>query len=381
MNWMLGLTWAQAAAWRLRRHHLHERAPAGSLLAVASRLCGLHAQVLSSAELTAWVRVESLDRGTVQQALWNDRTLVKTWAMRGTLHLLPSVELRLWHAALSMSRRYRSPAQWKKYFGISMADLDRLNHAIGLALDGRVLTREELVLEVKRHTRSKALVTAIAQSSWGTVLKPAAFAGRLCFGPGLGQRVRFTCPDSWLGTASPKIEPHVATAEITRRFLAAYAPATAHDLARWWGGGGVAAARQWIAALGDEVAPVDLDGTNAWMLSAHAAEARALPPLRSARLLPGFDQYVVGSSHHADHLLPGKLRHRVFRPQGWISPVLLVNGLMEGVWRHEIKGSRVTVVVEPFRKPPAWVRRAAGLEAERFAHFLGLTLDLAWKSG
>src|ERR1700736_5093051 len=102
---MVKLSWAPAAAWRVRRHHLDRRAPPGSMLAVASRLCGLHAQLMSSAELTVWARVEDLDRRAVQRALWEDRTLVKTWAMRGTLHLLPADELSLWHAALSTSRR------------------------------------------------------------------------------------------------------------------------------------------------------------------------------------------------------------------------------------------------------------------------------------
>src|SRR6516165_6801120 len=141
---MLKLTWPRAAAWRLRRHHLDQRVPAGSMLAVASRLCGLHAQVMSSAELTVWARVEGLDRRAVQRALWEDRTLVKTWAMRGTLHLLPASELPLWHAALSTSRRYRRPAMWRRLLGITLEDLDRLTEAIGSALEGRVMTREEL---------------------------------------------------------------------------------------------------------------------------------------------------------------------------------------------------------------------------------------------
>jgi len=86
---MLQLTWRQAAAWRVRRQHLDRRRPPRDILAVASRLCGLHAQLMSSAELTLWARTDSLDRQAVQRALWQDRSLVKTWAMRGTLHLLP----------------------------------------------------------------------------------------------------------------------------------------------------------------------------------------------------------------------------------------------------------------------------------------------------
>src|SRR6266700_6347114 len=147
---MLKLTWARAAAWRVRRHHLYQRAPAGSMFAVAGGICGLHAQVMSSALLTLWARVEDLDRTAVRRALWEDRTLVKTWAMRGTLHLLPADELRLWHAALSTSRRYLRAALWQKYFGITLEELDRLTEAVGTALDGRVMTREELMREVGR---------------------------------------------------------------------------------------------------------------------------------------------------------------------------------------------------------------------------------------
>src|SRR5690242_19127787 len=110
---MQSLTWAKAAAWRVHRHHLEERAPAGTLLRVTSRLCGLHAQVMSAAELSAWARVENLDRAAVPRALWEDRTLIKTWAMRGTLHLLPAAELPLWRGALSTSPRYLREAAWK----------------------------------------------------------------------------------------------------------------------------------------------------------------------------------------------------------------------------------------------------------------------------
>lgn len=381
---MLTLTWAKAAAWRVRHHHLDERAPAGSMLAVASRLCGLHAQLMSSALLSLWVRVEELDRRAVQRALWEDRTLVKTWAMRGTLHLLPANELPMWHAALSASPRYLSPALWRR-FGLTLVELDRLTEAIGVALDGCVLTREELAQKVARATGSAKFGKKLALGSWGTILKPAAFTGRLCFGPSISQRVQFTHPSSWMIPKSPlatdvAVDPQAVTVAVTRRYLAAYGPATYHDLGRWWGGGGVFNARRWITALGEEVLPVSLDGTQAWMLSTHAREVRELPPIRSVRLLPAFDQYVIGASRHAEHLLPGDLRSRVYRPQGWISPVLLVNGLMQGIWRHEIKDGRVEVVIEPFAKLPSWVRREAGQQAERLAAFLGGNLSLAWKS-
>src|SRR5215467_1533143 len=207
---MLKLTWPKAAAWRVRRQYLDQRAPARTMLAVASRLCGLHAQVMSSAELTLWARVEGLKRGAVQGALWQDRTLVKTWAARGTLHLLPAADLPEWHAALRTSRRYRRPAFWKRTYGITLDELDRVTEAIAVALDGRVMTREELATEVGRITGSAAFRTGLAQGGWGTILKPAAFAGHLCFAPSVGQRVRFTRPEGWVKSQAPSLEAGAA---------------------------------------------------------------------------------------------------------------------------------------------------------------------------
>jgi hypothetical protein len=69
----------------------------------------------------------------------------------------------------------------------------------------------------------------------------------------------------------------------------------------------------------------------------------------------------------------------VYRPQGWISPVLLVNGRMHGCWHYRIRGSRVAVIIEPFDGVPIWVRRAADQEAARLAAFLGCTLSVEWK--
>ena len=203
--------------------------------------------------------------------------------------------------------------------------------------------------------------------------------GRLCFAPSLGPRVRFTRPGSWIATLGAQMDGQTAAQIVTRRFLATYGPAKYDDLARWWGGGGITTARQWIAALRDEISPVEVDGEQFWILSADLREARELTPQRSVRLIPAFDQYVIGASRHAEHLITGATRSRVYRPQGWISPVLLVNGFMQGVWRYESKGRLVEVVIEPFVKVPSWVRRSAEHEAEQLAAFLGCKLSLAWK--
>ena len=371
------LGWERVLAWRLRRHQLVERAPRHSLLAVVDRIGGLHAQVMSCAELTAWARVDGLGPDAVGDALWKRRSLVKLWAMRGTLHLLPARRLGVWLGALGTYEHYLKPV-WLRGFEITEKELRALIAAIDSALDGRLLTREELGERIERTTRSPGVKEKV-QGSWGAYLKPASFQGKLCFGPNEGRNVRFTSPASWLRGPLEIAAGEEARREVTRRYLGAFGPATRADLARWWGVQPAPAGRM-LEALGDELAAVSVEGRAGWMLRRHTRTAAAATPVQVARLLPGFDMWTIGAARDAAALLDPAHRKRVYRDQGWISPVLLVNGRMEGVWKHERKGARLTLSVQPFAgRPPKWAREQVEAEAERLAEFLGGALSLRWE--
>jgi hypothetical protein len=370
------LNWRRVMAWRVARHHLDERVRKAKALDVVGEIACLHAQLMSSAELALWARVDKLKRNDVEEWLWTDRRLVKTWAMRGTLHVLRSDEYPLWQAGLSTYEHYLKPA-WFKAFGVTRDELDQLISAIYRALDGRTLTRDELAARVSKIAKSQALADKL-RGSWGAMLKPASFQGRLCFGPNKGRNVAFARPDQWLELGDSKeVDPAVALSEITRRFLSAYGPATREDLARWWAISPAAGGRL-IAGLGEEVTPVDLDGGKYWALTETVSALAGASPTKSVRLLPGFDPYVIGSTRHAAKLMTGDFKARVHRPQGWVSPVLLVDGRIDGVWRHERKGKRVLVDIQPFAAVPKWVSRGAEQEAASLATFLGGSLELAW---
>jgi Winged helix DNA-binding domain len=369
------LSWEQALAWRLGRHHLVERAPRRSLIKVVDRICGLHAQVMSSAELTAWARVDDLAPDAIGNALWKQRSLVKLWAMRGTLHLLPARDVGLWLGATGTYDHYLKPV-WLRNFQITEKELETLIAAIDRALDGRLLTREELGEEIERTTRSPGVKEKV-QGSWGPYLKPAAFQGKLLFGPNKGQNVRFTSPSSWVKGELEIEDGESARREVTRRYLGAFGPATREDLARWWGVQPAQGGRM-LKAIEDELEPVDVEGTAGWMLARHAREAANATPVEVARLLPGFDMWVIGASRDAAALLDPAQKKRVYRDQGWISPVLLVSGRMEGVWKHERRAGRLELTIEPFGKTPKWARAQVEAEAERLASFLGGSLRLSW---
>lgn len=360
------ISWAQALAWRMRRHHLVERAPARDFLTVVSAICGLHAQLMSSAELSLWARVDGFERETVSEALWEKRSLVKFWAMRGTLHLMPTAELEMWLAALATTT---------KHGNVGHEGIERLCAAVGGALDGRVMTREELAQAVEEATGDAELAEFV-RFSWGSYLKAASFRGLLCFAPSVGGSVRFTTAANWVGEKIDKPDGSEALKEMTRRFLTAYGPTTAADLALWRDGLGPRPGRLMLAALGDEAVEVDLEGERGWVLARDLPEISATKLVEIARLLPAFDPWVIGASRTSASVLEPTHKPRVFRPQGWISPVLLVNGKMVGVWKHERKGQRLMVTLDPFGRLPAWARKQLESEAERLAGFLGGDLEL-----
>jgi hypothetical protein len=354
------VTLEQVRAFRLARQRLDSRARAGRLLEVVHGLCGVHAQLASSAELALWARIEALRREDVRAALEEERSLVKTWAMRGTLHLLVADDLPLYVSVLGP--RWDNPGgAWLRGHGVPEEHFEAIVRLVPRALDARPRTREELaerLAEVGGPELRERLL-----SGWGALLKPSAHRGELCFGPNRGRNVTFVRPDRWLGRLE-MLDADEGAREATRRFLATYGPATPNDFARWIGIRG-AEPKRMLAALGDEVVEVDVDGHRASLLAADAPVlADAVPP-RTVRLLPAFDPYVVGTRPR-EHLVTPEHEARIFRPQGWISPVVLVDGAAAGVWKHE-RGRVELDLFDPISKA---AHRAIDEEAERLRAFL-----------
>jgi len=372
------LSWESVLAWRVARQGLAERAAADEWAAVVARVCGLHAQVRTSAELTLWARVDGLDAGTVAQALWTDRTLVRTWAMRGTLHLLPADELALWVGAQGVIRPRYEMASWRKAFGMSSAEAVAVLDAIRDALDGEPLTRDELADTVGERLEDARLGEAV-RGSFGTMPKLAAFRGDVVFAPPVGRHVRFTRPDRWLGRGWEPAPAREAMTAVIRRHLAAYGPASRETFARWFGMASAAQAGKLIAALGDEVATVRVDGWEGWMLCDDVAAASASGPRGVVSLLPAFDQYVVAAPREETPVLAAEYKDRVYLRQGWLSPVLLVDGRIAGVWSHERRGGFLSVTIEPFAAVEDVVRAGAEQEARRLAKYFGEELELVWR--
>jgi hypothetical protein len=353
-------------AWRLTRHHLLDDSPVDPVT-VSSDLCGVHAQIASAAELALAVRVHGLKPGQIA-ALLQSRKLVKTWAMRGTLHYFPARDMPLWIAALRQRVPYERPV-WQRGFNVTPAQMERLMAAIRKALDGRSLTREELDDAVVRLTDGS--LRGRLRSGWGELLKPAAYQGLLCFGPPRGRNVTFVRPDQWIrGWKDSKLTTEVALAEVGRRYLHTYGPASHEHFASWWGGT-PADGRRVFRSLGEETTELDLDGERVVALTADlpAIESARLPRAH-VRLLGHFDPYKVAVRPRRI-FVPDQFYERVYRKAGWMSPVVLEQGRAVGVCEAKKAPRQISVTVAPFARLNAATLKAVRSEAERLAPFLG----------
>lgn len=324
---------------------------------------GIHAQVQASAELQLAARVDGVTQQDVREALWRDRTLVKAWTLRGTLHLHPAGELAKWLAARRALRDDGAeglPA-WPDPKGVvhppvSADELRELRAAVWDALDGRVLLREELASEVARRVRTRHE----ARLSSGF----AFFTSDLCQGPPQGSKITLARPDQWI-EGWHDVDEGDALRDVCRRYLHAYGPARPADFRAWFGP---------FDFEPLELEEVDVEGRRAFVL---AGDTEFPEPQPSLRLLPEYDVYVMGFRER-EQLVPERVREQVAahgrgRYEGPAGVrFLLVDGVAAGLWERRKTAKRIELTVRPARKLTRLQRTELDAEAERVGTFLGL---------
>ncbi|MBF6095348.1 DNA glycosylase AlkZ-like family protein [Nocardia cyriacigeorgica] len=323
------VSWDQAFAWRLRRQYLRPRATAG-VVDIAARLCGLQAQVASSAELAAALRTSTPESGAVAGAL-AEGALIKTWAMRGTLHAMTPDTAAACLTLLAATQTWEKPS-WQRTFGATPAQVTALADKVGELLESQILTREELVDQIAADPAFAVHETEL-RSGWGALLKPLAWQGVLCHGPARGSKISFTSPATLPGWR-PVADVDLAARTAITAYLGAYGPATPEAFDAWLSRGAhrKTRVRGWFADLGEQLTEVDVDGRRAYILAEHADELAATEPDDSVHLLGAFDQYVLGPGTGDQELLPAQHRAQVSRTAGWIAPIVVARGRIAGTW-------------------------------------------------
>ncbi|MFI7701616.1 winged helix DNA-binding domain-containing protein [Nonomuraea sp. NPDC049480] len=351
------LTWDQVLSWRMDRHFL-DRPRGVDPVQIVGRLSGVQAQVASSAELALAVRRAERE-ADVAGALF-DRSLVKTWAMRGTLHLLRSEDAPAYLSLIASARTWLTPS-WQREFATA-TQMEAIADAASAVLKGAVLTREELAREIAERTGDRPLADKLT-SGWGALLKPLAWQGLLCNGISRGNRVTFTSPTTWLPTWKGLPEPDEAARAAIPAYLAAHGPAGPSGFNKWLTRGALRKllTRRWFAELAEDgvLTPVRVEDETLYARTDDLDTLTTTTPTDRVRFLPGFDQYVLGPGTNDHRVLATARRGWVSRAAGWIAPIVVSRGQVAGTWK--IDGS--SLFVELFAESDPVARDA--IEAER----------------
>jgi hypothetical protein len=327
---------------------------------------------MGAAELALWTREHSLTLQDIRSALWERRTLVKTSCMRGTLHILAAADFPVYMSALKTSR-IRQSLQIMARYGVTETEAFRVRDAVAEALVAGPRTRRKLTEEIPACNILGKKARAWFELSWWGVIRQAAAEGLICYGPDRGQEATIVRVDQWLPNYRTLPEAE-AQKILLRRYLKSYGPATVQDFARWSGFSMIEARGIW-GSLKEELSEVQIERTKAFLLRddcERLRKARLREPV--VRLLPNFDPYMLGHAAK-DHLVDLRHYKQVYRNQGWISPVVLLNGRVVGIWSVPRGAKRLPFEVAPFEKFSRTVHSKIVEEAASLGDFLGGTVD------
>lgn len=352
---------------RARSQLLHRPNVANDVPGVLRAIAGAQAQEPRAGRLQVRARTRGwLQAEDVEHARVDDRSIIRTWVMRMTAHLIPT-EDQEWMAPIFWERI----AQWSRRrlanLGVDEALRERALGAMRKALESRGgMTRSELMevaaragvdMDVQRRTHLSTL---------------AVVEGWACIGPQVGSENALVATRDWIGERRPRGRQE-SLAELARRYLSAFAPAGERDFAHW-SGLPLGDCRLGLEAVDKEIREVSLSTGETLLAPKGWKPAPSRAPV--VRLLGAYDTYLMGFASRA-HAVTPEWEKKVLPGGGILRPTICVDGRFVGTWASKKAGGKLTVTLEPFAfLDEGWLAALEG-EVADIGRFENLTASLA----
>jgi hypothetical protein len=293
-----------------------------------------------------------------------DRSIVRTWPLRGTLHFAAAEDVR-WMLDLSGARTVARAAGRYRQLGLDDAAFAKSRRVIVRALErGGRLTRVELAAALERGgvaTDGQRLIHLLNRS---------ALEGLTCYAARRGKQFTFALLDEW-APSSKRLSREEALAELAGRYFGSHGPATLEDFV-WWSGLKTADARAGLETVRPRLRKEVLGGRTYWLSSSTPFVGEGNPV---AHLLPAFDEYTVAYKDRAAVLHPSHTR-QANAAAAVLGPTVILDGRAVGTWKRTLKKSRVFIETSLWTTLKRAERSALEAAARRYGEFLGLDAEV-----
>lgn len=296
----------------------------------------------------------------IEQAI-ADKTIVRSWPMRGTIHFMPAEDAK-WMIRLLAPRIDAKAAANYRRAGLSQEIIAQAGEVFKQTLSGRQCTRAEIYAAL-----TAAGIATGAQNGEQRgmhLLVHWARHGLICLAPRRGKQQTFALLDEWL-PAGNDLTGETALAELTRRYFRSHGPATVKDFA-WWTGLTTTEAKRIVTNLKDELHAQTIEGVEYWVA---AQPAKATIPSR-AYLLPPYDEYTIA---YIDRNAAVS-RTDLTKAKYGIAPNIIIDGRIVGTWKRVIKKDKVEISFDLLRPLAAKEKSLVHSAAKEYAEFLNLSV-------
>jgi hypothetical protein len=327
-----GIDPARLAKLRAATQLIHRPASATNPAEIARAIAGAQAQDVYAGPLTFRSRSRRLTAADIEQARTDGRSLLRTWVMRMTIHMIPTDDAGWWLPLFEPGIEAWSRRRLTQ-LGMPAARQEK-----ALRVAGEVLAEEGPLTRTEVRERIEAAGVRLTTQTGMHIALTAVVSGIACLGPDRGKTSCLVRREDWIGKPPP-FDREKALAELARRYLGAFSPATDRDFA-YWAGLPLRDVRAGLESISSEIEEVSVGDEP--MLSLRRARP-GLPPRGQVRMLGNFDTYLLGwkdrtfsvTGEHAVHVKEGG--------GGWIRPVILEDGIVVGGWRSGRKGGRLEI--------------------------------------
>jgi hypothetical protein len=304
---------------------------------VVSALCAMQAQDYLGSLWAIGLRLPSATEIDVEQAI-ADRTIVRTWPLRGTLHLVAAADVH-WLLELLGPRIISAAKSQHERYGLDKTACTHIRKVLLKALAAAQLTRDEIYSVLER-----AKISVGGQRGYH-ILWRMGVDGIICFGPRRGKQPTFTLLDEWAPRIN-KLDRETALAELAWRYFKSHGPATLPDFA-WWSGLKISDAKAALLLASSRLQSLAVNGKIYWT---NLEQPRLDQGIPFVRLLPGFDEYLLGYRDRSASLDPADAQKIQAGSNGIFLGTIVVNGCVTGTWKRELSKNAVRVTTTCFRR-------------------------------